>query len=179
MVTLQQFKNISNEDKCNLINTRLKETSKKSFKGENVDFTWSAASRVLKENGIVEIDGVYLTEEQAFLRLQQKKEEAKLLELSQEDIGRLLKLLEPSRYDTLLKVSGKYNYVAEFILNEDRGIKIKAGDGEVKNTTMRVYVDTLEKWQRFVGEQKEYSTLNLLNTALLEFIDRHGCERSR
>lgn len=174
MVTLKQFKNMSNEDKCVFVNGRLKEATKKDFKGENVGFSWAVADKILRDSGIYDIEGVYRTAEQAFEYLQKKKEEAALLELSRDDIAKLLKLLEPSRYDTLLKLSGKYNFVTEYILNEDRGIKIKAGDGEVKNTTMRVYEDTLEKWQRFVGEQKEYSTLNLLNTALLEFMDRHA-----
>ncbi len=170
---LTEFKKLSDEEKCLFVNARLKEKGKKGFKGEGASFSFASAEKVLKDCGIYEIDGIYMTAEQTVSHLQEKEAEEKKGALTVEDIDKLLALLEPSRYDTLLKLSEKYNYVSSYILKEDCGIKIKAGSGAVKNTTMRVYSDTLEKWQEFTSEQKEFSTLNLLNTALLEFMDRH------
>ena len=173
-MNLSDFKALSNEEKCRFVNKRLKDYGKKGFKGEGVEFAYVSAEKALRECGIYDIDGVFMTAEQTVNFLQEKEAEEKKPTLSAEDVEKLLALLDPSRYEMLLKLSEKYNYVSSYILREDCGIKIKAGQGAVKNTTMRVYSDTLEKWQEFTGEQKEYSTLNLLNTALLEFMERHS-----
>lgn len=171
-MNLSDFKALSNEEKCRFVNKRLKDYGKKGFKGGGVEFSYVSAEKALKECGIYDIDGVFMTAEQTVNFLQEKK--AQKPTLSAEDVEKLLALLDPPRYEMLLKLSEKYNYVSSYILREDCGIKIKAGQGTVKNTTMRVYSDTLEKWQEFTSEHKEYSTLNLLNTALLEFVERHS-----
>lgn len=173
MTSLADFKNMTNEEKCYFMNARMKNKSKKTFKDEEVTFTFVTAEKVLKENEIYEIEGVWRTAEQAVAFFEEKKKEQDKPELSAENIENLLKLLEPDRLNVLLKLSERYNYISSFILREENGIKIKVGEGNIKNTTMRVYEDTLEKWQEFTKEHKEYGVAQLLNTALVEFMERH------
>ena len=161
MTSLTDFKNMTNEEKCYFMNARMKNKSKKTFKDEEVTFTFATAEKVLKENEIYEIEGVWRTAEQAVAFFEEKKKEQDKHELSAENI------------ENLLKLSERYNYISSFILREENGIKIKVGEGSIKNTTMRVYEDTLEKWQEFTKEHKEYGVAQLLNTALVEFMERH------
>ena len=97
--------------------------------------------------------------------------------MSAENIENLLKLLEPDRLNVLLKLSERYNYISSFILREENGIKIKVGEGNIKNTTMRVYEDTLEKWQEFIKD-KEYGVL-LLDEALREYMRNKSKEEDK
>ena len=60
-----------------------------------------------------------------------------------------------------------------YILHEINDIHIRTGNGSIKQTSARVYEDTWEKWKSYTAKKKEYNALNLLNTALLEFMDHH------
>ena len=105
MTSLTDFKNMTNEEKCYFMNARMKNKSKKTFKDEEVTFTFATAEKVLKENEIYEIEGVWRTAEQAVAFFEEKKKEQDKPELSAENIENLLKLLEPDRLNVLLKLS--------------------------------------------------------------------------
>lgn len=174
MITLKEFKAMSGEDKCSLVNRVLEQRGKKEFKGEDIGFSWSSAEKALKEDGIYEIDGKYRTAAQSIEFLNAKAEKEKELVLTQENIASLLELLEPNRFEMLMKLTEKYNYVSNYILREDMGIKIRRYDGVVKNMTMRVSDDVRVRWKKFVESNSPYSGAELLNTALIEFMERHG-----
>ena len=48
MTSLADFKNMTNEEKCYFMNARMKNKSKKTFKDEEVTFTFATAEKVLK-----------------------------------------------------------------------------------------------------------------------------------
>ena len=37
-----------------------------------------------------------------------------------------------------------------------------------------VYDETLERWKEFIKENSSYKAIDLLNTALIEFMERYG-----
>lgn len=174
MVSLKQFTEMGGVEKCALVNRVLAEKGKKGFKCEEVGFTWSAAEKVLKESGIYEVEGLYRTAEQTVEFLNEKKAKEQESVLSQENIVDLLKLLEPQRFDKLMRLAEKYDYVASYILRSDTGIKVRRNEGAAKSMTFRIYDDTRMRWKEFTESHKEFSGVELLNTALIEFMERHG-----
>ena len=68
----------------------------------------------------------------------------------------------------------KYNYVSSYILREERNISIKTGDeDDIRSSSVRVYGETMDRWKEFVKKNRAYSATDLLNTAMLEFMERH------
>lgn len=174
MIELKQFAEMSGAEKCALVNRVLEERGKKGFKGGEIGFTWSAAEKILKEQGIYEIEGKYRTAEQAIEFLNAKKAEEQREELTQENIVDLLKLLEKDRFEKLLKLADKYDYVAHYILRADKGVKVRRFEGKAQVKSFRVYDDTRERWSRFIEGNKEVGSVELFNTALVEFMERYG-----
>ena len=73
MTSLADFKNMTNEEKCYFMNARMKNKSKKTFKDEEVTFAFATAEKVLKENEIYEIEGVWRTAEQAVAFFEERR----------------------------------------------------------------------------------------------------------
>lgn len=174
MIGLKEFAEMGGVEKCALVNRVLEARGKKGFKGEDIGFTWSAAEKVLKESGIYEVEGQYRTAEQTVEFLNEKKAKENESVLTQENIVDLLRLLEPQRFDKLMRLAEKYDYVASYILRSDTGIKIRRNEGAAQSVTFRVYDDTRSRWKAFVEDNKQFSGAELLNTALIEFMERYG-----
>lgn len=174
MITLEDFIKMSDNEKSDLINKHLENHTAKTFKSGDIGFTWAQADKVLSECGIYKLDGIYRTSEQAMAFLDNKNREQKKKNFTPEQIERLIELVSGDNYETLLKLANKYNYVSSFILRESRDIRIKTGNGKIKTTTFRLYEDILENWQAYCSvNKKEYSAMNLLSTALQEFMENH------
>lgn len=174
-MTLQEFKKLSGGEMCEMMNKHMESHTARNFKGSGMDFSFQQAEKALAESGVYKINGVYRTEEEMLTYLEGKKRERSKKELSQDNIEQLLILLEPDKYEKIMLLADKYDYVSNFILREDTGIKIKTGTGEIHSTSFRIYKETLERWKEFTKANKAYSALDLLNTALVEFMDRHSC----
>ena len=173
-MTLNEFSKLVDEDQCSILNTQLKEYGKKGFKCGDIDFTLNQAKKVLQP-GIKEVNGQYLTKKQLVVRLEEEeKKERPPVQFTEGDIIKLMQLLEGDRLEILLKITEKYDYIQNYILKADTGIKICKAEKDIKVTTMRLYQGTWEKWQDFCSEHKEYAIIDLLNTALLEYISRHS-----
>ena len=172
-MTLKEFKELSGAEMCEKMNRHMESHTATKFKSDDMAFSFQLAEKALAEKGIYKIGGVYRTEEEALSFFEDKKKERNKKELSQDNIEQLIKLLEPETFERLMRLAGKYDYVSSFILREDRGIKIKTGEGAIHSTSFRVYADTLQRWKEFTKENRAYSALDLLNTAMVEFMDRH------
>lgn len=172
-MTLEEFSNLSVAEMCDCMNKYMENHTIRNFKSTEMAFSYSQAEKVLIEKGGYKMNGVFWTEEQMLVLLEGKQKERNKKELSPENIEQLLELLEPERFMRLKQLSDKYDYVASFIFREDRGVKIKVGEGQVRSTSMRVYDDTMERWKEFTTSNKAYSALDLMNTALIEFMERH------
>lgn len=172
-MSIQDFISMSDIDKCDFINKHLENHTPKTFKQGDVNFTFRQAEKVLSDCGIYKLEGIYRTSEQALEFIERKKKEQERKNFTPEQLERLMQLVSCDGFENLIKLADEYNYVSRFILNEKNDIQIQAGDGEVKQTTIRIYKDTWIKWQSYVATQKNFSGLNLLNTALVEFMNHH------
>lgn len=172
---LEEFKKLSGTKMCEMMNQYMESHTAKNFKSSDMEFSFAQAEKALQERDIIKVSGVYRTEDEMLSMLQEKKKEKNKKELSQENIEQILALLDPEKYKTLMLLAEKYNYVSNYILRADTKIKIKeAGREGVKTTTMRMYVETLERWKEFTKENASYKAIDLLNTALIEFMERYG-----
>ena len=64
--------------------------------------------------------------------------------------------------------------MSSYILREERGIRIKTGrEDDIRSSSVRVYGETMDRWKEFVKQNRAYSATDLLNTALLEFMEQH------
>ena len=174
MVDLKQFAEMSGVEKCAFVNRVLEERGKKGFKGGEVGFSWSSAEKILKESGIYEVEGKYRTAEQTVEFLNEKKAQEQKGSLTQENIEDLLKLFEDGRFERLLKLSEKYDYVANYIFRADSGVRVRHFDGTAQQKSFRIYDTTRERWGRFVEDNKRFGSVELFNTALEEFMERYG-----
>lgn len=173
-MTLNEFKKLSGTEMCELMNKYMKNHTARNFKSGEMGFSFAQAEKTLEEMGIYKISGVYRTEEEAMSFLEGKRKERNKQELTPENIEQLLTLLEPEIYKKLITLAGKYDYVSSYILREDRGIKIKNGnEDDIRSTSFRVYGATMERWKEFVKENRAYTATDLLNTAMIEFMENH------
>ena len=171
---LNEFKELSGIQMCEQMNRHMENHTARNFKDGNMEFTFAQAEKALQEQGVLKVSGVYRTEDEMLSLLQKKKKERDKKELSQENIEQLLDLLEPDKYKKLLLLTEKYDYVSSYILRADTGVKIRDTNGTIKTTSIRVYDETLERWKEFIKENSSYKAIDLLNTALIEFMERYG-----
>ena len=71
-------------------------------------------------------------------------------------------------------MADKYDYVASYILRADRSVKVRRFEGKAQVKSFRVYDDTRERWSKFIEGNKEVGSVELFNTALVEFMERYG-----
>jgi len=172
---LNEFKELSGTEMCELMNQYMENHTARNFKSNDMEFSFVQAEKALQEKSVLKVSGVYRTEDEMLSLLQEKKKERNKRELSQENIEQLLVLLEPDKYKKLMLLAEKYDYVSSYILREDTGIKIKNTEGTgVKTTSFRIYEETLERWKAFTKQNASYKAIDLLNTALIEFVERYG-----
>ena len=173
-MTLNEFKELTGAEMCELVNRYMENHTSRNFKTGEMEFTFAQAEKALEEKGVYKISGVYRTEEEAMSFLEGKRKQRNKRELTQENIEQLLTLLEPEMYKKLITLAGKYDYVSSFILREDRGIKIKSGDNDdLRQSSFRVYGTTMDRWKEFTKQNRAYTATDLLNTALIEFMENH------
>lgn len=173
-MTINEFSKLLDEDQCAILNSQLQNYGKKGFKNGDIDFTLNQAKKVLQP-GIKEVNGRYLTKTQLIVQLEkEEKEKRPPVELTEDDIIKLMKLLEGDRLEILLRITEKYGYIQQYILKAETGIKICKAEKDVKTTTVRVYPRSWEIWQNFCSEHKEYAVTDLLNTALMEYVERYS-----
>lgn len=174
-MTLNEFKALPGSEMSELMNKYMENHTARNFKSADMNFTFAQAEKAMESKGVYKLGGVYRTEDEMLTFFEEKRKERNKKELSQDNIEQLLQLLEPGTFERLKSLAEKYNYVSSFILREDRGIRIKTGEEEdVRSTSFRVYGRTMDRWKAFVKENRGYTATDLLNTALLEFMDRHG-----
>lgn len=174
MITLNDFIEMSDIDKCNLINKHLQNHTQKTFKQGEIGFTFKQADKVLSECGIYCIEGSYRTSGQALDFLEQKKKEQDRKSFSPEQMERLIRLASCDGFENLLNLADKYSYISTYILNQSNEIHLQPVMGTPRQTSIRIYDDTWKKWQSFIASNKEYTAINLLNTALLDFMKLHS-----
>ncbi len=172
-MTIAEFREMEPEKKCQFMNARLELTGEKNFKGNGVTFTAKQAAAALTEDGAALIDGSWMTQQQALEYLARKKEQEDRKYLTPQQAERLEVLLSDSVFERLTKLSHKYDFVSEYILKESADLKAIKAEGTMKTTSFRVSEETLERWKAFCQAHGEYSSTTLLNTALIEFLDRH------
>lgn len=170
---LNEFKKLSGIQMCERMNHHMENHTVRNFKDGDMEFTFAQAEKVLQEQDILKVSGVYRTEDEILSLLQEKKKERNKKELSQENIEQLLVLLEPDKYKKLMLLTEKYDYVSNYILRADTDVKVRGAEGTIKTTSIRVYDETLECWKKFIRENSSYKAIDLLNTALIEFMERH------
>ncbi len=172
---LDEFKTLSGAEMCEVMNQYMENHTARNFKSGDMEFSFAQAEKALQEQGAMKVSGVYRTEDEMLSMLQDKKKERNKKELSQENIEQILALLDPEKYKTLMLLTEKYSYVSNYILKADKGIKIREVERDsVKTTSFRVYEETLERWKEFTKQNASYKSMDLLNTALIEFMERYG-----
>lgn len=166
MVTIDDFNKMTDIEQVDFLNEHFKCCNTKTFKNGNVDFSWYLAEKVLKK-GIKKVNDVYMTKNQIMKLLNDDIEDVEPLEdnisLSGEEIINLKKILRKDNFNILLKL----------IDTSMTNIQLIKGSGEVKLTSIRIYNETWEKWKEFCKGNDEYSALDILNTALLDFMNRY------
>ena len=80
----------------------------------------------------------------------------------------LIDLLEPLK--ELLKKNELESNVIDVSLEELKVIKVN----DPKVRSFKIDNSTLQKWDKFTKEHDLYSVMDLVNTALIEFIERHS-----
>lgn len=83
-------------------------------------------------------------------------------------IAELIDLLEPIK--VLLKRNELENSVIDVSLEELKVIKVEVP----KVRSFKLDKTTLEKWDKFTKENNLYSVMDLVNTALLEFVNKYS-----
>lgn len=173
-MTLNDFKAMPPAEMCERMNKHMENYTARNFKNADMNFSLAQAEKALEEKGIYKLAGVYRTEDEMLSFFEKKKKERNKKELSQDNIEQLLELLKPDTFNKLKLLAEKYNYVSSYILREERGISIKTGrEDDIRSSSVRVYGETMDKWKEFVKKNRAYSSTDLLNTALLEFMERH------
>lgn len=173
-MTLDEFKAMSPAEMCEKMNKHMESHTARNFKGADMNFSLAQAEKALEEKGIYKLAGVYRTEGEMLSFFEQKQKERNKKELSQDNIEQLLELLQPETFHKLKLLAEKYNYVSSYILREEKGIRIKTGrEDDIRSSSVRVYGETMDRWKEFVKQNRAYSATDLLNTALLEFMERH------
>ena len=170
MINIEDFKQMTDKEKCDLINKQFENCNTKNFKSGEISFTWSQAEKILETTSISKIDKKYMTSEEAMLYLQKKQELVE--ELDNEEIKKVRQLLNDEVFGKLLKLASNYNYIFDYIIKEDKKIKIRETSDEVITTSTRLYKTTSERWKAFTKKQK-YNAVDIMNTALLEFMDKY------
>lgn len=172
---LDEFMKLSETKMCEVMNQHMENHNARNFKNSTMEFSLAQAEKALQARGVMKVSGVYRTEDEMLVMLQEKVKERDKKELSQENIEQILALLDPEKYKTLMLLAEKYNYVSSYILREDMGIKIKEAERDnVKTTSFRMYEETLERWKEFTKQNASYKAIDLLNTALIEFMERYS-----
>ena len=173
-MTLDEFKALPIAEMCEKMNKHMENHSVRNFKNADMNFSLAQAEKALEEKGIYKLAGVYRTESEMLSFFEEKKRERNKKELTQENIEQLLELLQPETFDRMKLLAEKYNYVSSYILREERNISIKTGDeDDIRSSSVRVYGETMDRWKEFVKKNRAYSATDLLNTAMLEFMERH------
>lgn len=187
MITIKDFENMTNTEKCDLINKHLETHNTKNFKDNEVAFTWTQAKKVLNVPAITHIDGKYMPTDSVAEYTQKKEKQVQTQsDLSSKDIEKIKTLLENAAFDkflqlltdkdtfdNLVSLASKYDFVGKYVLSINSKIDIKRATGNMKSTSMRIPEKTIEAWQQFTKES-EYRTTDLFNTALIEFMQRYG-----
>lgn len=187
MITLEDFKNMTDTEKCAFINKHMETHNTKTFKDEEVCFSWSQAKKLLDVPTITSVDGKYMPSNEVAEYMEQKEKQCRPQpELSTTDIEKIKGLLEndglnqlielsadKATFDKLLKLASKYDYVSSYILSMDTQIELKRATGAMKSTSMRIPEKTLEAWQAFTKATGCKST-DLFNTALIDLMNRYG-----
>lgn len=85
-----------------------------------------------------------------------------------EKLSELIELLEPIK--ALLKKSELEGDVIDVSIDELKVVKVEAP----KVRSFKLDKSTLEKWDRFTKENNLYSVMDLVNSALLEYINKYS-----
>jgi hypothetical protein len=147
----EDFKALNEREKVELINERLQELKKngqttKMFKSENLDFSYAFAMKEMETLG-------YARNGNSF------EKEVKLTE---------------SEIRELKNLAYGYEFVMKRTEYQPRVIR-RANDN-VTTTSVRMYNKVWKRWQAFAGEWSIYNSVDLMATALEEYMDRHTFE---
>lgn len=176
-MTIDEFENLTDIEMCQKMNEYMNTHTKRNFKSQTMNFSFFQAEKAMENRGIYKFGGAYRTGSEAIELINNKEKERKKKVLTADDIEKLSEIIQPEKYERLMKLLDSYNYVSDFILNEDRGIKIRSGQPEeIHTTTVRMYDSTKKQWKEFAKAHSGYTTTDLLNTALLEYMKRHAAD---
>lgn len=147
----EDFKALSEAEKVELINERLQELKKdgqttKLFKSEKLDFSYAFAMKEMETLG-------YARNGNSF---------EKEVRLTEDEIRRLKNL--------------SYGY--EFVMKrtEYQPKVIRRVNDNVTTTSVRMYGKVWKRWQAFANDWSIYNSVDLMATALEEYMDRHSFE---
>lgn len=148
---IEDFKTLSETEKVNLVNERLQELKKdgkttKLFKSEKLDFSYATAMKEMESLG-------YSRSGNSF---------EKEVKLTEDEIRRLKNL--------------SYGY--EFVMKrtEYQPRVVRRVNDNVATTSVRMYNKVWKRWQAFAGDWSIYNSVDLMATALEEYMDRHSFE---
>lgn len=147
----EDFKTLSEVEKVDLINERLQELKKngqntKLFKNEKLDFSYAFATVEMEKLG-------YARNKDSF---------EKEVKLTEREIMQLKNLT--------------YGY--EFVMKEiqDQPKVSRRQNDNVVTTSVRMYNKVWKRWQAFATDWSIYNSVDLMATALEEYMDRHAFE---
>ncbi|WCK57199.1 hypothetical protein PP175_28845 (plasmid) [Aneurinibacillus sp. Ricciae_BoGa-3] len=150
-MNLDEFRALSEPQRVQLVNDRLKELKEakkgiKEFKSRSLEFSYPTAVKEMEVLG-------YAREKDAFV---------KEYKLTEQEVMMLKNL--------------RYNY--EFVMKrfDDQPKVKKRNDDQPTTTSVRVYTQVWKRWQEFSKEWSIFNSIDLMASALEEFMDRHGFE---
>lgn len=95
--------------------------------------------------------------------------------LTATEITKLKQLLSnDEKFNTLLELADKYDYVSDYIFEESKDISVRDTDETPdKTTTVKMYQSTFDEWQKYTQKHHSIKASKLLDLALIEFMKRH------
>lgn len=148
---IEEFRKLEDNKKIELVNKRLEELiqekkSTKQFKCKDLEFSYQTATREMERMG-------YAREGNKF------EKEVKLTE-------REIILLKNLAYN--------YNFIMEKVEDEPK-VKRRNND-TISTTSVRMYSDVWSRWQQFSKEWSIYNSVDLMASALEEYMDKYFFE---
>ncbi|MDF2879973.1 MAG: hypothetical protein K0R54_530 [Clostridiaceae bacterium] len=153
-MNLSEFKQLSEKEKVDLVNQRLLELKEcgrtiKEFRSETLNFTYPTAMKMLMELGFAKDKDIF----------------TKDVKLTEEEISRLKTL------------ANSYEYYMKH--KQFQPEVTKRSDDVITTTSARVYKKVWKRWQCFCQEWSIFNAIDMMASALEEYMDKYGFEDYR
>ena len=144
---IEEFRSLEDSIKVEMVNKRLEELAKdkkttKDFKNESIDFSYTTATNEMENIGYSRKGKVFQKE----------------INLSAKEIALLVDLAK--NYEFLMQK-----------MTDKPDIKLRKDD-KINTTSVRMYAEVWGRWQEFAKEWPIYNSVDLMASALEEYMNK-------